>query len=167
MKRTKVLFGVMILLLAASLCWAGGCSPQRKPAPPSAAPTKPVTPSPARKPMPTDPKEQSRLASRLAAEAARVPGVNRATVVLSGTTAYVGLNLKSGVERGRTDTIKRDVADRLKRSETRLTRVMVTTDSDIYTRLKRIEDGVAKGRPVSAFAKELSEINRRMTPVTR
>ncbi|MEW6171934.1 MAG: YhcN/YlaJ family sporulation lipoprotein [Bacillota bacterium] len=167
MKRTKLISGVVMLLLAANLCLAAGCSVQRKPMPSPTTPSTPTTPAPARKPLPTDPKEQSRLASRLASEASRVSGVNKATVFLTGSTAYVGLNLKAGVEHGQTDRIKRQVADRLKKMEPRLTRVMVTTDTDTFTRIKRVQDGIAKGRPVSAFSKEISEINRRMTPTTR
>ncbi|MEW6182668.1 MAG: YhcN/YlaJ family sporulation lipoprotein [Bacillota bacterium] len=167
MKRTKLITGVVMLLLAANLCLAAGCSVSRKPMPDPATPGTPTTPSPAAKPLPTDPREQSRLASRLASEASRVPGVNKATVFLTGHTAYVGLNLKAGVERVETNTIKRQVADRLKKMETRLTKVMVTTDTDTFTRIKRVQEGIAEGRPVSAFAKEISEINRRMTPTTR
>ncbi|RPF42995.1 YhcN/YlaJ family sporulation lipoprotein [Thermodesulfitimonas autotrophica] len=156
---------VTLLVLTALFC--GGCSPARKPTPSPATPTRPVTPAPARKPLPTDPREMSRLASRLASEAARVPGVNKATVVLAGSTAYVGLDLKAGLEKGAVDRVKRDVAARLKRAEPRLTRVMVTTDPDTYTRIRRVQEGIAKGKPLSAFTSELREINRRMTPETR
>lgn len=166
MRQQGVSAAIIALLLATAL-FGGGCTPARKPTPPSATPTKPVTPAPARKPLPTDPREMSRLASRLAGEAARVPGVDRATVVLAGSTAYVGLGLKPEVNRGAAEGVQRNVAVRLKRAEPRLTRVMVTTDPDTYARIKRVQEGVAKGKPLSAFTTELREINRRMTPTTR
>uniref|UniRef100_A0A7C2I3S3 YhcN/YlaJ family sporulation lipoprotein n=1 Tax=Ammonifex degensii TaxID=42838 RepID=A0A7C2I3S3_9THEO len=168
MRRTKVFLSIIALLVLASLSWAGGCrAPARKPAPPPASPTQPVTPAPARKPLPTDPRELSRLATRLAGEAAKVPGVRKATVVLVGSTAYVGLNLKAGLERGETTRVQQQVADRVKKAEPRIRRVMVTTDADTFTRIKRVQDGIAKGRPVSAFTREIQELNRRMTPATR
>jgi YhcN/YlaJ family sporulation lipoprotein len=93
--------------------------------------------------------------------------VNKATVVLSGRTAYVGLDIKAGTEKARTDAIKRDVANRVKRAEPRLARVLVTTDTDTVTRLNRVASGMARGKPISAFTDEMREINRRMTPVSR
>jgi YhcN/YlaJ family sporulation lipoprotein len=117
--------------------------------------------------MPTDPRETGRLADRLATEAKRVEGVERATVVLAGNTCYVGLDIRDGVERKETNRIMEEVAERLKKTEPRLTRVMVSTDADVFTRLKRIADGLKQGRPISAFTRELGEINRRMTPVKR
>jgi len=161
LKRVLFLVTLVFFVLGA----LGGCA-ARKPAPTPSPPSAPE-PSAARKPLPTDPREASRLAERLAREAAAVPGVNKATVVLSGSTAYVGLNLKAGTEAARTNAIKRDVAGRVKKAEPRLTRVLVTTDADTVTRLNRVASGVAKGKPVSAFADEMREIDRRMTPVSR
>ncbi|MEW6447921.1 MAG: YhcN/YlaJ family sporulation lipoprotein [Bacillota bacterium] len=167
MLRKRLCLGIIAMLFVASLSTGGCTTPQRKPAPPPAAPTRPVTPAPARKPMPTDPREMSRLAEHLAGVAVRVPGVNRATVAIAGRTAYVGINLKAGLERAETERAKRNVAERVKKAEPRLTRVLVTTDSDTFTRIKRVQDGIAKGRPLSAFTDQIREINRRMTPATR
>lgn len=165
MLHKRLCLGIIAMFFVAGLYW-GGCiaTPQRKPTPPPAAPTEPVTPAPARKPLPTDPREMSRLAEHLAGEAVRVPGVNRATVALAGRTAYVGINLKAGLERAETEKVKRDVAERVKRAEPRVTRVLVSTDSDTFTRIKRVQDGIAKGRPLSAFTSQIREIDRRITP---
>lgn len=156
---------VTLLILAALFC--SGCSPARKPTPSPATPTRPITPAPARKPLPTDPRELGRVASRLAGEAAKVPGVNKATVVIVGSTAYVGINLNADVERRETTRIRQRVADRLRKTEPRLRRVMVTADADTFARIKRVQEGIAKGKPVSAFTREIQEINRRMSPMTR
>jgi YhcN/YlaJ family sporulation lipoprotein len=166
MKRSRILFGVVLLFLVAGLCFAGGCRIEREPAR-SPAPTSPVTPAPERKPMPTDPRETSRLADSLASEAREVEGVQRATIVLAGNTCYVGLDLKDGVERQQTNRVMEQVAERLKKTEPRLERVMVSTDPDVFTRLQRIASGIEEGRPISAFTKELGEMNERMTPVKK
>jgi len=166
MRSKRLCFTSVVLVVFASIL-CGGCAPARKPTPPPATPTQPVTPAPARKPLPTDPRELSRLASLLAREAAQVPGVRRATVVLAGRTAYVGLSLKAGLSREAAERAQGNVATRLKRAEPRLSRVMVTTNPDTYTRIRRIQEGIAKGKPLSAFANELREIDRRVTPAAR
>jgi len=107
------------------------------------------------------------MADRVAREARKVSGVKEATVVISGRTAYIGLNLDPNVEKTRTTTIKKDVADRVKTAEPSLTSVNVTSDPDLVARLKRIADGIKRGKPVSSFSSELAEIGRRITPKMR
>ncbi|ACX52006.1 sporulation lipoprotein, YhcN/YlaJ family [Ammonifex degensii KC4] len=154
--------GVLVVVLLLSMLGVSGCPERRTPSPPATpTPTRPET-----KTLPTDPRELSRIATNLAHEAARVPGVNKATVAIAGNTAYVGLDLKAGLEKGRTDEVKREVATRLKKAEPRLAQVMVTTDADTYNRIKNVQDGITKGKPLSSFAHEIEEINRRMSPTT-
>ncbi|MGO0122877.1 YhcN/YlaJ family sporulation lipoprotein [Desulfothermobacter acidiphilus] len=151
----------MLLLLGAML-GTSGCPGRRSPSPPAApAPSQPEARS-----LPTDPRELSQIATNLAGEATRVAGVNKATVVIAGNTAYVGLDVKSELGRGQLDEIKREVATRLKQAEPRLARVMVTTDADTYQRIRKVQEGMAKGKPLSALASEIEEINRRMSPTT-
>ncbi|MDN5347257.1 MAG: hypothetical protein PWP65_821 [Clostridia bacterium] len=167
-KKLNLLLGAAlgILLLAA------GCTLARKPAPPAPPPSRtapapaPSPPAPAQKPLPTSPTEAHRLAAKLADEAQKTPGVKAATVVLSGNTAFVGLDLKSEVEASRTSAIKKEVVDRLKRAEPRLTTVSVTSDPDTVARIKKVAEGIRGGRPVTDFTRELAEIARRITPST-
>lgn len=167
---------LMAVMLSATL--AAGCKqPAKKPVPPpkpapKTAPsprTTRVTPAPAKKPvagMPTSSAELHKLATKLAREASKVDGVKKATVVLSNTTAYVGLDLKANVEGSKTNTIKKQVADRIKKAEPRLTKVYVSTDVDTVARIKRVADGISKGKPISSFSREISEIGRRIVPKT-
>jgi YhcN/YlaJ family sporulation lipoprotein len=150
------LLGVILLVGALA-----GCGIMRRPAPPEQAPPE------ARQALPNDPREAGRLADRLAKTAAETPGVNRATVVLAGNTAYIGLNLEEGIEGRRTDEVKEQAAKRVQQQERRIERVMVTTDMDTFARLDRIAAGIRRGEPVSAFQREFAEINRRSTPITR
>ncbi|TDA68327.1 MAG: hypothetical protein D9V47_08755 [Clostridia bacterium] len=64
----------------------------------------------------------------------------------------------------RTTGIKREVTDRLRRAEPRLSRVLVTTDADLTARIKKVAEGVKAGKPVSTFDREVTEIVRRLTP---
>lgn len=161
-RRNRLLVSVAALLGVILLVGAlAGCDIARRPGPPEQAPPE------ARQALPNDPREAGRLADRLAKTAADTPGVNRATVVLTGTTAYVGLNLEEGMEGKRTNEVKRKAAKRVRQAEPRIERVMVTTDMDTFARLERIAAGVRRGEPVSAFQREFAEINRRSTPITR
>ncbi|MGB9802833.1 YhcN/YlaJ family sporulation lipoprotein, partial [Desulfofundulus sp.] len=148
------------------------CTIARKPAPPSPAapgpaPTAPGPAATAPRPLPTTPAEAHRLATKLAAEAEKVPGVRKATVVLTGNTAIVGLELKPGVGRGRTAAIKDEVARRVRAADKRVTTVLVTTDPDVVARIRRVAAGVSRGAPVTSFNREIQEIIRRITPTTR
>ncbi len=158
---------LLSLLLTLTLCitCTAGCTPAKKPLPPAPR-TAPRTPAPGVSRMPTTSPELNRIATKLAAEADKVPGVKKATVVLSGNMAYVGLDLQADIEAGRTNAVKRDVAVRVKNADKRLTNVYVSTDADIVTRIKRVSEGIRKGQPVSSFDRELTEIGRRIVPRT-
>jgi len=160
-KRVTIMatvMGVVFLFLTVT-----GCAALQRPGPEG----KPDAPPGVRQVLPTDPREASQLADRLAKTASETPGVNRATVVLAGTTAYVGVDLKAEMEKEQTNAVKKEVANRVKESEPRIERVMVTTDIDSFKRLDKIAEGIRNGQPVSAFTDELAEINRRFTPITR
>ncbi|NPV74276.1 MAG: YhcN/YlaJ family sporulation lipoprotein [Pelotomaculum sp.] len=167
MKATKRLsFFLAVLFFGVAL--AAGCTALRKPAPQNPPESQaPAPAAPSQEAMPTSPEEVSRIASNISAAASRVAGVNRATVVVAGTTAYVGVDQKAGLEKGETERIKREVSGEVKKAEPRLTAVYVSSDPDIVTRLRRVAEGVAAGQPVSAFDNELAEIAKRISPTSR
>jgi len=152
---------------------AFGCAQSKKPLPPSPEPGPQTVPNPgpARKPlpdrMPTTSPELHRIAVKLAAEAEKVAGVRDATVVLSGTNAYVGLDLDRNIQGKTTDQVKEEAARRVKKADRRLTDVYVSTDADTVTRIREVARGIAEGRPVSGFSRELAEIGRRLLPETK
>lgn len=165
-----------ILLSVALFVTVGvGCTPAKKPAPPPAPTPTPTTPKVVPKPkavtplkktvgMPTTSAEMHKVATKLSDEAAKAPGVKKAAVALSGTDAYVGLDLKPGVTGKKTDAVKKDVVNRVKKADKRLTNVYVSTDIDTVTRIKRVAQGIAQGKPLTGFTNELAEIGRRIVP---
>lgn len=162
----KLLIGITLALF---LCagFATGCSPARKPAPSPTrtTPSTPSTPSaPAKKITRTTTDKQK--AERAAKEATKVPGVRKATVVISGRTAFIGLDL-SAKEGTATTKVKSDVAKRVKAAEPSLTTVNVTSDPDLVTRLRKVAEGIKSGKPVSSFSSELTEIGRKIKPQMR
>lgn len=158
----KLLPGLLALFLVVG---SASCTPAKKPAPNVTQKQKPSTVekvTPAKKTSGTT--AEQRMASRIAADVSKVNGVEKATVVVSGRTAFIGLTLRPNVEKSRTERIKSEVASRAKKVEPTLTRVNVTSDPNLVARIKRIADSVKSGKPVSGFASELAEIARRITP---
>jgi len=150
--------GFYISLIILIIFTFTACTSARKPVP------KTVPPGGSPTTLPTNQAELKKIADKIANEAAKTPKVKRATAVITDSTAYVGLDLEAGVEKSETEKIKEEVALRVKSAEPRLKRVYVTTDADTVTRIRHIAEGIAKGRPLSAFMRELDEIRRRMTP---
>lgn len=166
----KILILTLILLLSFSLALSG-CTAKKKPAPKPAPParmtptpkTPAPTPAPARKPA----APAHTQATKLANAAEKVEGVKSATVVITGSTAMVGLETKSGIEAKKTEDIKTKVADEIKRADTSIKTVSITTDPNLITRLKKVAKGIKDGKPISSFTDELAEITRRITPKTK
>ncbi|MFZ5649829.1 MAG: YhcN/YlaJ family sporulation lipoprotein [Bacillota bacterium] len=153
---------VTILLSVFVLTAMLGCPAQRKPLG-EGNPPAPTAPAPQR-PLPTAPNESSQLADALAAEAVKVQGVNKATVVLTGSTALVGVDLKPGAD---ANTVKDGVAKAVKSANNQIANVLVSTDPELNSRLVRISKGIAEGRPISAFSSEITEIIKRLSPSAR
>ncbi|MDA8097582.1 MAG: YhcN/YlaJ family sporulation lipoprotein [Clostridia bacterium] len=164
MKRNRTIYWVAAILAVFVFTTLAGCSVARRPAPPEQTPG---TPPGARAALPTDPREATGLAQKMVNVAESVQGVRSATVVLAGSTAYVGINVERGMENRQTEEVKRNVATKVKNADNRIARVLVTTDPNLITRLEEIARGIKQGRPVDAFADELRELNKRMTPTTR
>ncbi|MCL5057753.1 MAG: YhcN/YlaJ family sporulation lipoprotein [Actinobacteria bacterium] len=163
MKRSRLIW-LLILGLFVSLAFTG-CQAQRKPAP--GAPGTGTAPAPtANNPtaLPTNPNEMAKLSDSLAKEAAKVKGVNKATVVLTFNTALVGLDLKSGAD---ANTVKSEVGSVIKKSNNLIKNVLVSTDPELNSRLVRISRGIAQGKPVDTFTKEIDEIRSRLSPTAK
>ncbi len=166
MKRLLTILFSVALLVSLGV----GCTPAKKPVPtPRPDPRivsepKDSTPRNNTAGMPTTPTEMNKLATKLSNEAVKVPGVKGASVALSGTDAYVGLDLKSDITGKQTDAVKKDVVNRVKKADKRLTNVYVSTDIDTVTRIKKVAQGINQGKPLSSFTNELAEIGRRIAP---
>jgi YhcN/YlaJ family sporulation lipoprotein len=105
----------------------------------------------------------NREASRIAQDAGAVQGVKKSTVVLSGRTAYVGLELEANVSRTKAKKVEQKVVDILKLKDPQVTTtVYVTSDKSEVDRLKSILQGISSGRPISNFSRDLQDIARRV-----
>ncbi|OAT85909.1 sporulation protein [Desulfotomaculum copahuensis] len=150
---------------------AAGCATARKPSPPASpkpapAPTAPG-PTVGTQPLPTTSAGAAQLAGKLATEAKKVPGVKSATVILTGNTAIVGLDLKAGIKSADIASIKTETARRVKAADKRIRSVQVTTDPKMIARIQGVAGGIARGKPLSSFNTEVNTILKSITPTAR
>lgn len=161
----KILLIMMVCALALSLL-LGGCQTSKKPMTPSyqkpnvTAPT-PTTPTPT--PTTTDTKQ---IATKAANQAKMVSGVNSATAVITGKTMYIGLDLEANLEKTKSAMVEKEVISKVKKMYPNYT-VMVSSDIDTVTRIKKVAQGIAAGKPLSSFSQEIQDIGTRITPSVR
>ncbi|MGE5455404.1 MAG: YhcN/YlaJ family sporulation lipoprotein, partial [Methylocystaceae bacterium] len=156
--------------LSASLL---GCGRQ---APKPMTPGNKIAPNGTRSPNTTttpQPNMERVMADRFSNLANQVSGVKGSTVVVNKNatgntyTVMVGIELNADIKGSASEKVKKQVADRIKSNDTKVNKVLVTTDPDLITRLKDIASGVIKGKPVSSFAKEISELAKRIAPTMK
>lgn len=103
-------------------------------------------------------------AENIARKVANLNDVNSATVVISGDTALVGVDIKNNLEGNITDDLKGKIRKIVKNTDNRIDNVSVTADPDLYQRLSNMARDIRNGKPISGFSNEIQEILRRITP---
>lgn len=102
----------------------------------------------------------------------QISGIRDATVVVSGNTAYVGLdtgrgaagqNVAYGNDTG-TSALKQTCAQRVRAANPEVRTVYVSTEAGFIDRLRRVGDGMRIGNPDNRFRNELDELVRNLTP---
>lgn len=110
--------------------------------------------------------------NRLKRTCESVSGVEDATVVILGNTAYVGLDMDRDTN-GRNisfgggnnlSTVKSQCVQRVKAANPKIKTVYVSTDEDFFERVRKIGDQMRNGSTVNSFRNELSELVRDLTP---
>lgn len=102
-------------------------------------------------------------AERIADAVANMEEVRSATVVITDTTALVGVTLARNTNDVATD-LKRRIEDVVTQTDREIDRVAVTADPDLITRIRNVADETGRGRPLSGFGREVEEIIRRIIP---
>jgi len=95
--------------------------------------------------------------------AASFPGVQGVHVVMLGTTAIVGINVKPNLPRTQVDNLKFSVVEALHKDPDGA-HAVVTADVDLNQRIINIRQAIMNGRPISGFANELGTIVARIVP---
>ena len=95
---------------------------------------------------------------------ADLDGVNDSTVLITGKTALIGLDIPSDFEKAKTEEIKKTVESKVKSLDKDIDKVIVTADADLTTRIRNVGTDVEGGKPISGFGTEIEEIIKRITP---
>lgn len=166
-KTKKILLLPATLFLGAALLFGGCTTPAKKPL----EPTQPAPTAPANPATPNNITNQNQnyprdVADRVVKEANRVEGVQGSSAVISGKNIYLGLDLNANLEKNKSAEVERKVLDRVKKTEPNYT-VMVSSDVDTVTRIKKVGQGISQGQPISSFTKEIKDIGNRIQPRTR
>lgn len=103
-------------------------------------------------------------ADRIAAAVNQIKGVRNSTVVVTGSTAYVGVDFTANTTTGNRIDIKREVANKVKAIDSGINTVYVSTEVNFMDRLRNIGNGIRSGKPISTFTTELNEMVKRITP---
>ncbi|MCR6544445.1 YhcN/YlaJ family sporulation lipoprotein [Dehalobacterium formicoaceticum] len=176
MKKNRLLVLMLALLVVLTLL-VSACSTAKKPIPEQ------NTPNPAPQNNPADQRnnlpdqrnngamertnDAQARADKLVRVCEGVSGVEEATVVISGNTCYVGLDVKGNLEKAETKKVENEVQNKVLAADSAVTRCVVSSDADTVSRLENIYQGIKNGTPLSTFGKELEEIGRRIMPDTK
>ena len=104
-------------------------------------------------------------ANTIAQRVADLNDVDRASVVITGNTALVGVDMRNNIQGRMTTELKRKIEAKVKNTDSRIKNVAVTADPDLSTRINRIVTDMENGRPISGFANEIQEMLRKITPI--
>lgn len=166
----KILTILLAVVLVVSLIAA--CAPQQRPTPrlrpaPQRAPMTPAPQAPPNMTPDRDQNEDVRRARLIADRVEDIDGIRAATVIVSGTTAYVGVDLSANAEGKLTNELKNTVVNTAKKTDKTLSRVYVSADVDTVARLRNYARDIERGRPMSGFVNEINEMFRRPAPTVR
>ncbi len=170
-KSYKLLSLVAALLLALSL-GVVGCQRPAKPTPDNNVPNynSPNTQVPnnnMNRNMNNDNNMNTDLSYRadtIANKVANLKEVNDCTVIISGNTAIVGVDMKNQVEGNLTTDLKKKIENTVRNADKDIRNVTVTADADLFQRIQNIGRDIRGGKPISGFGEEIEEIIRRVTP---
>lgn len=99
--------------------------------------------------------DRNMINNKLSAAVSDIANVNRATVVILGSSAYAGLELKSNLTGNQVQTAREKTASVIKLTEPRMRSIWVTTDKTAVKRLDRIRSEMKANKPSSEYSREL------------
>lgn len=104
------------------------------------------------------------VAEAVSTEVARLSEIDKATTVVVGDTALIGVSFDTQYQGEMTTRIKDMVADRAKTADARIQNVWVTADPDLLERVQALWDKRDGGSAVADITDEFQEIVNRLMP---
>ena len=93
-----------------------------------------------------------------------IGAVKDARVIISDKMAYVSVSITETAGADTAKTLKEEVGQVVKKTDTAIEDVYVMEDADTFTRMKEMVDDIADGKPVSGFIEELDNMFTRVMP---
>jgi len=157
-KRLKVVFVLLVLLTTSVLFFA--CRAAEKPNPP-ANDRDEVEFQDQREEI--EPRQDNAYqyiarAETIADSIVDLTGVDNATVLISGTTAIVGVDVSEGTEGVISNDLRNDVENVVRRTDTEIREVRITADRDLFNRIDEIEQSLMNGENANSFTKDIESI---------
>ena len=102
-------------------------------------------------------------ADEIARTVTRIPGVERAAVLIAGKALLVGIDLNSSITGSKIDSIKYSVKEAAERTGKGY-HAIVSSDIDTVARTRELINGIRQGRPTSTVSDEVADIVSRLLP---
>lgn len=106
----------------------------------------------------------SQRATRIAKALNKINGVEKATVIITGEVALVGLNITNNISNEQITKIKKEAEQMTLNTDTSIKNAAITSAPEIVDRIVNISSDIANGKPLSGLADELGSLIRRITP---
>lgn len=90
--------------------------------------------------------------------------VKDARVIISEKMAYVSVSIAETADADTSKTLKEEIGQIVKETDTEIEDVYVMEDADTFTRMKEMAEDIANGKPVSGFVEELNTMFTRVMP---
>lgn len=111
-----------------------------------------------------DNEDYTRRSKLISDKLTELDGVNNATVLLTGDTALIGLDIPADTQDDKIKEIKDKVEHSAKNTDKDIDRVAITADADVVKRIENMGSDIKDGKPISGFATEIKETIKRITP---
>ncbi|MCL2812079.1 MAG: YhcN/YlaJ family sporulation lipoprotein [Clostridia bacterium] len=181
MKRTT-----LVILCVALVCALAGCASNVGTPLPSPEPYGPtMLPSSTMMPAPVMPEgtaapgatvgpettgamstvDAAAAAKRVSDEVVKLSEIDKATTVVMGNTALIGVHFATQYRGEMTTRIKDMVEERAKAAAPSIQRISITADPDLIARIQAILTKVQNGASATEIGAEFSEIVNRVVPV--
>ncbi|NLM12571.1 MAG: YhcN/YlaJ family sporulation lipoprotein [Epulopiscium sp.] len=112
-----------------------------------------------------DIKYSNERAKHIAEAITNLPKVEKATVIVTGNIALVGVELDSNINESEMDETKKLIEEKTFSADASLKNVSVTASPEIVKRIHSIAQDLNRGKPIEGLAEELGSIIRRITPI--
>ena len=110
---------------------------------------------------------KTRIANQAADKVVNLGEVDDAVIIVNDNNAYVAAKLDRSSRNELTSDIKDKIARAVKSVDEDIDNVYISINPDFYDRMKSYSKDIQKGRPISGFMDEFSDIIRRVFPNAR